>query len=95
MNDENKIAEAKRIFMAGMMPELRKIENLFRLFTRTDHCKRSKTFEKARIVDCRGGGVIASVSQVNAGIVRKDLARIAKSRAAFKKLTAVQLPDPL
>jgi hypothetical protein len=39
--------------------------------------------------------VIASVSQVNAGIVRKDLARIAKSRAAFKKLTAVQLPDPL
>jgi len=37
------------------------------------------------------GAVLAAVSQVNAGIVRKDLAAIGQSRAALKKLTTAAL----
>jgi len=43
------------------------------------------------VVDCRTGQTVATVSQVNAGIIRKDLARIGESRAALKKLTVAQL----
>jgi acyl-CoA reductase-like NAD-dependent aldehyde dehydrogenase len=50
-----------------------------------------ESLEKAGVVDCRDGRVIATVSQVNAGIVRKDLARIGESRAALKKFTVAQL----
>jgi hypothetical protein len=32
MSDEYKIADAKRIFMTGIMPGRRKIENLFSTF---------------------------------------------------------------
>ena len=52
-----------------------------------------ESLEKAGVVDCRDGRVIATVSQVNAGIVRKDLARIGESRAALKKFTVAQLLD--
>src|ERR1051325_8039314 len=34
---------------------------------------------------------IAQVSTINAGIIRKDLSRIAESRAALKKFTVAQL----
>jgi acyl-CoA reductase-like NAD-dependent aldehyde dehydrogenase len=47
-----------------------------------------ESLDKANIPDYRNGAALAAVSQVNAGIVRKDLAGIAQSRAALKKLTA-------
>lgn len=50
-----------------------------------------ESLDQAAILDYRDGRTLATVSQVNAGIVRKDLAGIAQSRAALKKLTVVEL----
>jgi acyl-CoA reductase-like NAD-dependent aldehyde dehydrogenase len=50
-----------------------------------------ESLDKATIVDHRNGTALATVSQVNAGIVRKDLAGIGQSRAALKKLSAAEL----
>lgn len=50
-----------------------------------------ESLDKTTILDYRNGTALATVSQVNAGIVRKDLAGIAQSRAALKKLTAAAL----
>jgi hypothetical protein len=52
-----------------------------------------ESLDKTSIVDCRSGNALATVSQVNAGIVRKDLAKIAGSRAALKALTVARLID--
>lgn len=41
--------------------------------------------------DCRTGEARARISQVNAGIIRKDLAKIAESRMALKELTTDRL----
>jgi acyl-CoA reductase-like NAD-dependent aldehyde dehydrogenase len=40
------------------------------------------------VTDCRSGEPRAQVSHVNAGIIRKDLARIDQSRATLKRLSA-------
>jgi acyl-CoA reductase-like NAD-dependent aldehyde dehydrogenase len=56
--------------------------------------RRGKAYEsldKTNVVDCRTGQTVATVSQVNAGIIRKDLARIGESREALKKFTVAQL----
>lgn len=56
--------------------------------------RRGKPYEsldKTYIVDHRNGTKLGAVSQVNAGIIRKDLARIAESRAALKRFTVAQL----
>jgi acyl-CoA reductase-like NAD-dependent aldehyde dehydrogenase len=50
-----------------------------------------ESLDKANVVDCRSGAVLASVSQVNAGIIRKDLARVAESQAALKNFSVKQL----
>jgi len=50
-----------------------------------------ESLEQAQLSDYRTGAALASVSQVNAGIIRKDLARVAESRAALKKITTAQL----
>src|SRR5437868_1394354 len=50
-----------------------------------------ESLDKSNVVDCRSGAVLATVSQVNAGIIRKDLARVAESRAALKKFSVTQL----
>jgi Aldehyde dehydrogenase family len=50
-----------------------------------------ESLEKSNIVDCRTGEVLATLSQVNAGIVRKDLSRIAESRDALKQFTVARL----
>src|SRR5438067_5945718 len=58
--------------------------------------RRGKVYEsldKIEVKDHRTGEVKASVSQVNAGVVRKDLQRIAESRAALKKFTVAQLME--
>jgi acyl-CoA reductase-like NAD-dependent aldehyde dehydrogenase len=50
-----------------------------------------ESLDKSAILDYRSGTALASVSQINAGIVRKDLAGISQARAALKKLTAAEL----
>lgn len=50
-----------------------------------------ESLEVAEVKDFRTGEVKAKVSQVNAGIVRKDLQRIEESRAALKKLKVKDL----
>ena len=58
--------------------------------------RRGKAYEsldKLNLVDHRTGKPLVTISQVNAGIVRKDLARIGESRAALKKFTVAQLID--
>lgn len=51
------------------------------------------SLDKNHVVDFRHGSKLAVVSQVNAGIIRKDLARVAESRHALKRLTVAQLLD--
>lgn len=56
--------------------------------------RRGKPYESLEAVDVvnhRTGEPMARVSQVNAGIIRKDLAKIAEARAALKKFTVAQL----
>lgn len=56
--------------------------------------RRGKAYESldtAEVKDFRTGEVKALVSQVNAGIVRKDLARVAEGQAALKKFSVAQL----
>jgi len=58
--------------------------------------RRGKPYEsldQATIPDHRTGGVLATVSHANTGIIRKDLARIDESRAALKKYSVGQLVD--
>lgn len=56
--------------------------------------RRGKPYEsldKVQVKDHRTGEVMAEVSQVNAGIVRKDLGRIDEARAALRKFTVEEL----
>ena len=58
--------------------------------------RRGKAYEsldKAQVVDHRTGTPLTSISQVNAGIIRKDLGRVSESRAALKRFSTVQLFD--
>lgn len=50
-----------------------------------------ESLDKIDVKDHRSGEVLAQVSQVNAGIVRRDLARIGEARADLKKFTCEQL----
>jgi acyl-CoA reductase-like NAD-dependent aldehyde dehydrogenase len=49
------------------------------------------SLDQAEVKDCRTGETLARISQVNAGIIRKDLTRIAESRAALKQLSCEKL----
>jgi acyl-CoA reductase-like NAD-dependent aldehyde dehydrogenase len=51
------------------------------------------SLDQATVNDCRTGEALARVSQVNAGIIRKDLTRISDSRAALKQLSCDRLLD--
>lgn len=56
--------------------------------------RRGKAYESldtAEVKDFRTGEVKAIVSQVNAGIVRKDLGRLTEAQAALKKFSVAQL----
>src|SRR5688500_15266307 len=58
--------------------------------------RRGKPYESldsVEVLNHRTGEPMARVSQVNAGIVRKDLARIGEARAALKKFTVAELID--
>ena len=50
-----------------------------------------ESLEKVEVRDHRNGEPVAAVSQVNAGIIRRDLDRIETSRVALKKFTCAQL----
>jgi len=52
-----------------------------------------ESLDRVEVKDHRSGEVKATVSSVNAGIIRKDLQRIAESRAALRKLTVRRLID--
>jgi hypothetical protein len=49
------------------------------------------SLDQAEVKDCRTGKALARISQVNAGIIRKDLARIGESRAALKQFSCERL----
>ena len=49
------------------------------------------SLHQAEVTDCRTGQALARLSQVNAGIIRKDLNRIAEARSALKRLSCEQL----
>jgi hypothetical protein len=56
--------------------------------------RRGKPYEsldQSRVVDHRTGEALALISQVNAGIIRKDLARIVEGRAALKRFSSAQM----
>ena len=53
--------------------------------------KAYESLEKTELVDHRSGKPLVAISQVNAGIVRKDLGRIAEARAALKRFSIGQL----
>jgi hypothetical protein len=58
--------------------------------------RRGKPYESLdtlKVVDHRTGELKATVSSVNAGIIRKDLQRISEGRAALRKLTVRELLD--
>lgn len=50
-----------------------------------------ESLETSQLSDYRTGTPLVSISQVNAGIIRKDLGRVKEARAALKKFTTAQL----
>jgi hypothetical protein len=52
-----------------------------------------ESLDKNEVLDHGSGKAVAVVSQVNAGILKKDLQRIAEGRAALRKFTVSQLID--
>ncbi|MCC7375492.1 MAG: aldehyde dehydrogenase [Verrucomicrobiales bacterium] len=51
------------------------------------------SLEQSEVKDHRSGAVLAKVSQVNGGILKRDLAKISASRAALRKFTTTQLVE--
>jgi hypothetical protein len=50
-----------------------------------------ESLDKFEVKDHRTGDLKATVSSVNAGVIRKDLAKIAAARASLKRFTCAQL----
>ena len=50
-----------------------------------------ESLEQTQVVDHRTGETKAVISNVNAGIIRKDLRRVTEARAALRKFTCGQL----
>lgn len=58
--------------------------------------RRGKPYEsldKSNVLDHRTGQVVATVSQVNAGVIKKDMRSIGEARAALKRFTVAQLVE--
>src|ERR1043165_3301482 len=49
------------------------------------------SLDQLEVRNCRTGEPLARISQVNAGIVRKDFSRISEARSALKQLSCEQL----
>jgi acyl-CoA reductase-like NAD-dependent aldehyde dehydrogenase len=52
-----------------------------------------ESLDQSHVTDFRTGATLAAVSQVNAGIIRKDLPKFSESRAALKKFSVAQLVE--
>ena len=52
-----------------------------------------RSFNESEVKDYRDGSVKATMSQVNAGVIRRDLLNIEKAREALQKLTTRELID--
>ena len=50
-----------------------------------------ESLDKFEVKDHRNGDLKATVSSVNAGVIRKDLGKVANARAALKKFTCAEL----
>ena len=50
-----------------------------------------ESLDKFEVKNHRTGELMATVSSVNAGIIRKDLGKLAAARASLKKFTCAQL----
>lgn len=50
-----------------------------------------ESLDKIAVLDHRTGSELVSLSQVNAGIIRKDLAKVAEGRKALKRFTTEEL----
>jgi acyl-CoA reductase-like NAD-dependent aldehyde dehydrogenase len=50
-----------------------------------------ESLDQFEVKDHRSGALMAKVSTVNAGIIRKDLSKLSAARAALKKFTCAQL----
>ena len=53
--------------------------------------KEYRSFNESEVKDYRDGSVKATMSQVNAGVIRRDLLNIEKAREALQKLTTQEL----
>jgi acyl-CoA reductase-like NAD-dependent aldehyde dehydrogenase len=51
------------------------------------------SLEQTAVNDCRRGETLARLSQVNSGVIRKDLAKISESGAALKRFSCEQLVE--
>jgi len=49
------------------------------------------SLDQSSVNDCRSGEALAKLSQVNAGVILKDLARISEARSALKELSCDRL----
>ncbi|MGA2660862.1 MAG: aldehyde dehydrogenase, partial [Verrucomicrobiota bacterium] len=64
------------------------------MFPHLPALRRGKAYaslDQGQVKDCRTGQPLARISQVNAGIIRKDLARSGEARAALKEFTCEEL----
>jgi acyl-CoA reductase-like NAD-dependent aldehyde dehydrogenase len=57
------------------------------------HGKPYTSLDQAQVNDSRTGQPLARISQVNSGIIRKDLARVGEARAALKEFSCQQLVE--
>lgn len=51
-----------------------------------------ESLDQVSVTDCRTGEVRATVSTINAGMIRKDLQKIALARATLKRITICTTP---
>jgi acyl-CoA reductase-like NAD-dependent aldehyde dehydrogenase len=51
------------------------------------------SLDRNEVKDCRTGQPLAQISQVNAGIIRKDLGRISEAQASLKRFSCLQLVE--
>ncbi len=51
------------------------------------------SFNQSEVKDCLNGKVKATMSQVNAGVIRRDLLKVDKAREALQKLSTEELID--
>src|SRR5580658_417949 len=79
--------------MSGIPPILERVD-LRMTIPHIPALRRGRAYEsldRNNIIDCRTGEVLATLSQVNAGIVRKDLSRASEARAALRKIPVARL----